>query len=152
MIRILAFVPVAFLLTGCARPSSSVSSPSRSAPAGDVQKVVPRWQLPHATVTAGGTTAGLHQSTAVIDEEYEKVWEFYAERTGFAPNYKPDALEVASDCSAGPCIARAVTTANSPGVRSATFSHRSPEAGVVVTVRGPENAGHTEVQLTIIAH
>ena len=148
--RAAAFSLLALISTGCG--PKTASPPAPNAPTVDVQSVLTNWEYPGARVTAGGTTAGLHHSTATTTDSYEKVWEFFGKKIGVGDTYRPDALEVSGNCSQGPCVGRAVITSNTPESRSATFSHRDSKAGVVATVRRAESAGVTEIQLTIIAH
>jgi hypothetical protein len=148
--RAAAWCLPALISAGCVRqPKSSSSS---NTPTVDVLSVLSRWNYPGARVTAGGTTAGLHHSTATTTDPYENVWEFFGKKVGIGATYRADALEVSGNCSQGPCVGRAVITSNTPESRSATFSFRDSTAGIVATVRRAESANVTEIQLTIMAH
>ena len=150
MRRMAALAGGLLLLGGCARTTTE-SHPILPAPASvNINEATAKWQYPGSKSIAGGTTSGLHSGESRTPDPYEKVWEYYAKKVGYPGAFRADALDVGSECTTSPCTARAVTSANVPGLRSATFAFKGAEGGVVVTVRRADSAALTTIQLTII--
>ena len=139
------------ILGGCSGPPLSQAPPTPAKAPANLGQLAAAWQYPGAANVSGGSAAGLHSSVSKSKDPYTRIWAYYAKRVGVAEKYRPDALQVGSECTAGPCTAHAVTSANSPGMRSVTFAFRGSEVGVTATVRHADSAADTEIQLTVIA-
>src|SRR5687767_13180459 len=96
------------ILGGCSSPPLPPTPAAPPKAPVHLGQLVAEWQYPGSVNISGGTAAGLHTSVSKSKDPYTRVWGHYARKVGLAGKYRPDALEIGTECTAGPCTAHAV--------------------------------------------